>query len=89
MVLSILPHCLMFTSARPRLASLHVATLVYGVIIEIFGFWCPLTALEEWLQVRAAFQPIAALSFCTTSTRWCTPIFPRTFSLRALSPSAF
>jgi hypothetical protein len=25
---------------------------VYGVIIEIFGFWCPLTALEEWLEVR-------------------------------------
>jgi len=22
------------------------------VIIEIFGFWCPLTALEEWLQVQ-------------------------------------
>ena len=52
MVLSILSHCLMFTSGRPRLAALHVATLVYGVIIEIFGFWCPLTALEEWLQVR-------------------------------------
>jgi uncharacterized protein DUF2784 len=52
MGLSILPHCLMLTSGRPRLAALHVATLVYGVIIEIFGFWCPLTALEEWLQVR-------------------------------------
>ena len=52
MVLSILPHCLMFTSGRPRLAALHVATLVYGMIIEIFGFLCPLTALEEWLQVR-------------------------------------
>lgn len=40
-----------FTRGRPRLAALHVATLVYGVIIEIFGFWCPLTALEEWLDV--------------------------------------
>jgi Protein of Unknown function (DUF2784) len=37
---------------RPRLGALHVATLVYGVIIEIFSFWCPLTALEEWLEVR-------------------------------------
>ncbi|MGB2667527.1 MAG: DUF2784 domain-containing protein [Candidatus Acidiferrum sp.] len=52
MVLSILPHRWMFTSSRPRLAALHVATLVHGVIIEIFGFLCPLTALEEWLQVR-------------------------------------
>ena len=42
----------LFTRGRPRLAALHVATLVYGVIIEIFGFWCPLTALEDWLQVR-------------------------------------
>ncbi len=41
-----------FTRGRPRLAALHVAMLVYGVIIEIFGFRCPLTALENWLEVR-------------------------------------
>ena len=41
-----------FTRGRSRLAALHVATLVYGVIVEIFGFWCPLTALENWLEVR-------------------------------------
>jgi Protein of Unknown function (DUF2784) len=41
-----------FTRGRPRLAALHVAMLVYGVIIEIFGFWCPLTAFETWLEVR-------------------------------------
>jgi hypothetical protein len=22
------------------------------MIVEIFGFWCPLTALENWLEVR-------------------------------------
>ncbi len=37
--------------ARPA-AARGVVTLVYGVIIEIFGFWCPLTALEEWVEVR-------------------------------------
>ena len=42
----------LFTRGRPRLATLHVATLVYGTIIESFGFWCPLTALETWLEVR-------------------------------------
>ncbi len=42
----------LFTRGRPRLATLHVATLVYGVILEIFGFWCPLTAFETWLEVR-------------------------------------
>ena len=41
-----------FTTGRPRLATLHVATLVYGMVIEIFGFWCPLTALENWLEVH-------------------------------------
>jgi hypothetical protein len=41
-----------FTRGRPRLAALHVATLVYGMIIEISGFWCPLAALETWLEVR-------------------------------------
>ena len=46
-----------FTRGRPRLAALHVATLVYGVIVEIFGFWCPLTALEEWLDVRGQVLP--------------------------------
>src|SRR5260370_33764877 len=41
-----------FTRGRPRVAALHVVTLVYGMIIEILGFWCPVTALEEWLEVR-------------------------------------
>jgi len=40
----------LFTRGRPRLAALHVVTLVYGLIVEIFDFWCPLTALEEWLD---------------------------------------
>jgi Protein of Unknown function (DUF2784) len=46
-----------FTRGRPRLAALHAATLVYGVIIEIFGFWCPLTAFETWLEVRGGVSP--------------------------------
>ena len=59
-----------FTRGRPRLAALHVATLVYGVIIEIFGFWCPPTALEEWLQVRggvSVYRGPFPFSFMPTS----------------------
>jgi hypothetical protein len=41
-----------FTRGRPRLAALHLGTLVYGMIVEIFGFWCPLTGLETWLEER-------------------------------------
>jgi hypothetical protein len=43
---------MLLTRGRPRLAALHLGTLVYGIIVEIFGFWCPLTALEQWLEVR-------------------------------------
>ena len=78
-----------FTRCRPRLAALHVATLVYGVIIEIFGFWCPLTAFETWLEARGGVSAYRGPFLLITSMRWCTLIFPRTFSLRALSPSAF
>ena len=46
-----------FTRGRPRLAALHVATLVYGVIVEIFGLWCPLTTLETWLEVHGGVSP--------------------------------
>lgn len=41
-----------FRRCWPRVAAFHVAALVYGMIIEIFGFWCPLTALETWLEVH-------------------------------------
>ena len=41
-----------FTRGRQRFAALHVATLVYSVIVEIFGLWCPLTTFETWLEVR-------------------------------------
>lgn len=37
----------------PRLARVQVPVAVYGVIIEIVGFRCPLTPLEKWLRGRA------------------------------------
>ena len=59
-----------FTRGRQRFAALHVATLVYSVIVEIFGFWCPLSALEDWLQVRggvSVYRGPFPLSFKPTS----------------------
>jgi len=49
-----------FTRGRPRLAALHVGTLVYGVIVEILGFWCSLTALVNWLEVRGGVSAYRA-----------------------------
>jgi len=45
------------TRCRPRLAALHVFTLFYGITVEIFALWCPLTALENWLEARGGVAP--------------------------------
>jgi hypothetical protein len=35
-----------------RMAFIHVPIAIYGVIIEVVGFVCPLTPLEVWLRQR-------------------------------------
>ncbi|MGA7623364.1 MAG: DUF2784 domain-containing protein [Candidatus Acidiferrales bacterium] len=73
-----------FTRDRPRLAALHVGTQVYGVIIEIFGFWCPLTAFETWREVRGGVSAYGGPFLLHYLDAVVYPIFPRTFSLQAL-----
>ena len=36
-----------------RLAAVHLPVVVYGVVIEVVGFRCPLTPLEKSLRRRA------------------------------------
>ena len=71
----------LFTRGRARLAALHVGMLLYGIIVEILGLWCPLTELEQWIEIRGGVSPIAdpSFSFCTILTPSCTPIFPQSF----------
>jgi Protein of Unknown function (DUF2784) len=38
---------------RPLLRWLHVASLIWGILIEVFPWSCPLTVLENWLEARA------------------------------------
>ena len=59
----------LFTRGRPRLAKLHVATLVYGVIIKIFGFCCPLTAFETGLEVHSGASVYRGPFLLDTSMR--------------------
>jgi hypothetical protein len=40
------------TRHRPLLRALHIASVVWGVLIELFPWPCPLTLAENWLQVR-------------------------------------
>lgn len=46
----------LLTPRRPLLRWLHIASLVYGIGIEIFLWPCPLTYAEQWLAARAGQQ---------------------------------
>jgi hypothetical protein len=37
----------------PAVGFVHLPVALYGVIIELVGFRCPLTPLEKWLRRRA------------------------------------
>jgi hypothetical protein len=47
----------MFTRLRPILAGVHIVCLVWGVLVEVLPWPCPLTQLENWLELRAGVQP--------------------------------
>jgi len=46
-----------FTRRRPLLAWLHIASLLWGIWIEVGPWPCPLTNAENWLEVRAGLPP--------------------------------
>jgi len=47
----------LFTGGRPRLAWVHVATLIYGIIAEATPLVCPLTLAENYFETRAGVSP--------------------------------
>lgn len=46
------------TRGRPVLRTLHLASLIYAIVIELVP-WppCPLTVTENWLEARAGIDP--------------------------------
>jgi hypothetical protein len=40
----------------PRVAWLHLPAAAWGVLIELGGWVCPLTPLENWLRLQAGQQ---------------------------------
>ena len=40
----------------PRLLWLHLPAAIWGALIELMGWVCPLTPLENWLRRRAGEQ---------------------------------
>jgi uncharacterized protein DUF2784 len=41
------------TRGRPLLACVHITSFIWGLVIEIFPWTCPLTFAENWLEQRA------------------------------------
>jgi len=45
------------TRSRPVLKKLHVASLFWGILIDVLPWTCPLTYLEDWLEECAGVKP--------------------------------
>jgi Protein of Unknown function (DUF2784) len=38
----------------------HITCLVWGILVEVLPWPCPLTLLENWLEVKAGVEPYRA-----------------------------
>ncbi len=45
--------------SRPKLRWFHILCLVWGVLVEVLPWPCPLTLLENWLEAKARVAPYA------------------------------
>jgi hypothetical protein len=45
-----------FTRRRSLLRSLHIASLIWGISIEALPWPCPLTPVEQWLEIRSGVE---------------------------------
>ena len=43
--------------SRPLLRWAHITCLIWGILIEVLPWPCPLTLLENWLESRAGVEP--------------------------------
>lgn len=47
----------LLTRGRPHLAWVHVATVIYGIIVETTSLVCPLALAENYFEARAGVSP--------------------------------
>jgi hypothetical protein len=47
----------LLTRSHPILRWLHILSLVWGVLVELTPWPCPLTLFENWLELRAGVEP--------------------------------
>jgi hypothetical protein len=46
----------LFTRGRPVWSALHIASLIWGILVEVLPWPCPLTLVEQHFEVRAGMQ---------------------------------
>ena len=47
----------LLTRSRPILRSVHIVSLIWGILTELLPWSCPLTLLENWLEQQAGVEP--------------------------------
>jgi Protein of Unknown function (DUF2784) len=47
----------LLTRSRPVLRWLHIISLIWGILTELLPWPCPLTLLENWLELKAGVAP--------------------------------
>jgi uncharacterized protein DUF2784 len=57
-----------WTRGRPAWTSVHLACLVWGIIVEVGPWPCPLTMLEDYLEARGGGR-VAGASFILHGVR--------------------
>ena len=45
------------TRSRTVLTAIHILSLVWALLVEVFPLACPLTLVENWLELRAGTAP--------------------------------
>jgi hypothetical protein len=45
-----------FTRGRPVWSALHMVSLIWGILVEVFPLPCPLTMAEQFFEARAGVQ---------------------------------
>lgn len=45
-----------WTRGRPALTAFHLASLVWGILVEVGPWPCPLTLTEQWLETHAGMH---------------------------------
>lgn len=45
-----------FTRGRPVWSTLHILSLIWGIVVEVGPWPCPLTLAEQYFEARAGIQ---------------------------------